>query len=92
MPLPLVAPVGNERTAFLQTQAESQPVPSTVPSMTAPAGDLQPLSGPQTQPIPSSEQSGQGQIALDDLTDKVWRKLMQRLAVEGERRGWRQWP
>jgi hypothetical protein len=29
---------------------------------------------------------------VDELTEVVWRKLMRRLAVEGERRGRRPWP
>jgi hypothetical protein len=37
-------------------------------------------------------QTGDGERPnVDDLVDKVLRKLMRRLAVEQERRGWRRW-
>jgi hypothetical protein len=36
--------------------------------------------GPSTQPD------------MDELVEKIWRKLMRKLSVEQERRGWNKWP
>ncbi len=67
------------------------------PAAVSPAAAEEP-EGPVTRPesgpaaaMPAAE-DGQGAPDLDELTDKVLDKLTRRLAVEGERRGWRQWP
>jgi hypothetical protein len=45
-----------------------------------------------TETDPNPPQAGDGERPnVDDLVDKVLRKLMRRLAVEQERRGWQRW-
>jgi hypothetical protein len=44
----------------------------------------------ETEPHPSPAGDGE-RPNVDDLVDKVFRRLMRRLAVERERRGWQPW-
>ena len=47
----------------------------------------------QSLPETPAGSAGAGSgLAVDDLVDRVLRKLTRQLAVEGERRGWRRWP
>jgi hypothetical protein len=48
--------------------------------------------GVRSEIEPNRPQAGDGERSnVDDLVDKVLRKLMRRLAVEQERRGSRRW-
>ena len=57
-----------------------------------------PPPGPGSAPSQSLPETPAGSagaasgLAVDDLVDRVLRKLTRQLAVEGERRGWRRWP
>jgi len=87
-PLPLVAPVVTAPAPVVQARMAPQADPTTAPLASA-------LSTPvpqHTRASISPQSQGQDAIEMEDVVDQVWRQLMRRLAVEGERRGGRQWP
>lgn len=83
MPLPLVTPTVSGRATALHRQPTQPPGMDT--TTTSPSLAVNPAM--PTETAPATGQANQNQ--LDELTDQVWRKLLRRLAVEGERRGGR---
>jgi hypothetical protein len=88
VPLPLVTPIANGQSASVQLQTERQ--------LTSNAMASTPNIPPSASASPSTEAAATpaetNSVKADELAEMVWRKLMRRLAVEGERRGRRAWP
>jgi hypothetical protein len=88
VPLPLVTPIANGQPVSVQLQTERQLTSNAmVPPPTVP---LSASASPSTEAVATPADTNG--VEADELAEKVWRKLMRRLAVEGERRGRRAWP
>ena len=85
--LPLVLPFANGQATSVQRQTE-QPLGSNATTATT---NLPPSASVSTPNDTASTTAATNQSQTDELTEVVWRKLMRRLAVEGERRGRRTW-
>lgn len=75
----------NSSLGHPQLQAQVAP---TAPSPLSNVSTVGPAAAPSSQTEPGSG----GDRNLDEVTDKVWRRLLRLLAVERERRGWGRWP
>lgn len=81
-----------QRTAVINRATESvtdQPMTSSL-SGAVPSIGGQPAAGAGMESTSAGRSNTEAD--MDDLVDKALRKLMRRLAVEGERRGWTRWP
>ena len=81
--MPLVTSAPPDRPAPIQTRQDDL-------SVSAQPADDRPADGVETAGGLDADTGNETDV--DDLVDRVLRKLMRRLAVESERRGWRQWP
>jgi hypothetical protein len=86
--LPLVLPFANGQATSVQRQTE-QPLASNATTATT---NLPPSTSVSTPNDTASATAATNRSQTDELVEVVWRKLMRRLAVEGERRGRRTWP
>jgi hypothetical protein len=82
--MPMVTSTPSSKGPLLQAQ------PETALS----SGGGRAVAGPSAQPTsgPGVPEEIQQQMEVDELVDRVLRKLIQQLAVESERRGWQRWP
>lgn len=87
-PLPLVTPLVHEQATSVQRQTDQQLANN---SMT-PTTNMPPAAGPSTPAEAATTAAEIDQDKASELAEIVWRKLMRRLAVEGERRGRQAWP
>lgn len=98
-----VGAVGAKGTTLIQTQpvggfhqvavtaghpASLQTRPEEAATTQAPGSAV----SDELEPAVASETDVERGADVEDLVDKVLRKLMRRLAIEGERRGWQRWP
>jgi hypothetical protein len=83
--MPLVAPASMAQLTPLQAQRELSTDPTA--GMSTANG-----AAPTIPAAVVSESSAAAALDLDDVVEHVWRKLIRRLAVEGERRGRQSWP
>jgi hypothetical protein len=64
-----------------------------VADQSAPANHAVPISaGAEIRAVETPAAPGKPQIDLDELVEKAWQKLMRKLTVERERRGYTRWP
>jgi hypothetical protein len=94
-----IAPGANLPAAQPRPPLPLVPAAQTVAGQRAAADRLAPAAGPdpiQIRPAPAPEMAARGvetkrsdqpAIDIDRIVDKVHRKFLQRLAIEGERRG-----
>ena len=87
-PLPLVLPFANGQATSVQRQTEG-PLASNATTATT---NLPPSASVSAPNDTASMTAATNRSQTDELADVVWRKLMRRLAVEGERRGRWTWP
>ena len=87
-PMPLVLPFANGQATSVQRQTE-QPLTSNGTTATT---NLPPSTSVSTPNDTASTTAATNRSQTDELVEVVWRKLMRRLAVEGERRGRGTWP
>lgn len=85
--MPLVTAAAPNRQTSLQTKPE---MTSTSPESGFSSGTQTNVSSPTAPAITSAAES-EKEINVEDLTDKVLRKFLRRLAIERERRGIRRW-
>jgi hypothetical protein len=92
--MPLVPPptIG-AHAAFLLDQSPSHISIQTSPQpVSSPSPGLPSATPMQTPAAPTPGAGGSPtQVDIDDLVEKAWRKLLHKLTVEQERRGWTRW-
>jgi hypothetical protein len=86
--LPLVLPFANGQATSVQRQTEQ----SLASNATTATTNLPPSASVSTPNDTASTTAATNRSQADELAEVVWRKLMRRLVVEGERRGRRTWP
>ena len=94
MPLALRS-VAAGQPALSFVQPEAVPALRSLPQETAsPANPALPIGGggePSSKPGESPAAGAQPKIDLDEIVEKAWQKLMRKLTVERERRGYTRW-
>ncbi len=64
----------------------------TIPNQSLPETHMHSPTNNQTDSATTTERDPRNEIDIDELADKVMRKVMRQLAVESERRGGLRWP
>jgi hypothetical protein len=82
---------GNGHVMAIQRIGEGV-VPSTPPTPAAAGGRARAVGVEAVPATPAPAAGAKPQIDLDELVEKAWQKLMRKVAIEQERRGYTRWP
>jgi hypothetical protein len=86
---PAVATDSSVSTRDIPIQTSPQSIPGQ--NLGPPAAATSRTGQPLTTAAPAAGGPAT-QLELDDLVEKIWHKLLRKLSVEQERRGWQRWP
>jgi hypothetical protein len=92
--LPLAFLLGTETWDHaISRRSTSSPVLQTSPQspIPTPASAIPIGSGEETAPAVAQTSASQAQMDVDELAEQVWQKLMHKMTIEQERRGYTRW-